>query len=261
MQAVILAGGLGTRISEQTYDKPKPMIPVGGMPILWHIMKLFSHYGINDFIVCAGYKGHVIKEYFHNYALYAHNITVDLAGKKTTYIDYTPPPWTVTVVDTGQESQTGGRLKRILPYLKGDAFFMTYGDGLGDVDIRALQTFHESHGKLVTVTAVNPLGRFGALNLSGDQVVRFHEKPAGDSVNYKAWVSGGFFVLHRRVLDYISADETVLEHHVLPKIADKGQLMARRHPGFWHPIDTLRDLNYMEGLWRSGEAPWKVWKD
>lgn len=260
MQVVILAGGLGTRISEQTYDKPKPMIPIGGMPILWHIMKIYSHYGFNDFIICIGYKGHVIKEFFHHYSMYAHNLTVDLANKKTTYIDHAPPPWTVTIVETGPETQTGGRLKRIEPYLKGDEFLMTYGDGLADVNVGELVSFHRAHGKMATVTAVNPLGRFGALNLSGDQVVRFHEKPSGDSMNYKAWVSGGYFVFHRRMLDYISGDSTVLEQHVLGRISDKGQLMARKHPGFWHPVDTPRDLAYMETLWRSGEAPWKIWE-
>jgi len=256
MKAVILAGGLGTRISEETHLRPKPMIEVGGMPLLWHLMKIYSHHGVNDFIVCCGYKGYVIKEYFHNYALHRSDITFDMRDGSMQVHDSVVEPWRVTLVDTGELTLTGGRLKRIAPYVAGEeAVFVTYGDGLSDVDIAGSLAFHHSHGKLATVTAVQPPGRYGALDLSGTEVRAFEEKPVGDG----GWISGGFFVLNPQVLDDIEGDETSFEGRPLEGLAERHELEAYLHDGFWQPMDTLRDRNQLEALWASGKAPWAVW--
>ena len=257
MKAVLLAGGLGTRISEESHLKPKPMIEVGGRPILWHIMKLYSHYGFNDFIVCLGYKGYVVKEYFANYVLHNADLTVDLAGGSVEYHATNHEPWRVTLVDTGAETMTGGRIKRVADYLpKDEPFFLTYGDGVADIDIRALLDFHKAHGKQATVSAVSPPGRFGALEIVEGAVKRFIEKPPGDN----GLINGGFFVLEPSVIDRIAGDSTVWELEPLESLARDGQLMARPHDGFWAAMDTLRDKNTLEALWTSGEAPWKLWK-
>ncbi|MDB5452296.1 MAG: rfbF [Caulobacteraceae bacterium] len=254
MKTVILAGGLGTRISEESHLKPKPMIEIGGRPILWHIMKLFSHYGFNDFIVCLGYKGYVIKEYFANYVLHNADLTVDL-GKGTTEFHATNhEPWRVTMVETGADTMTGGRLKRVADYLTpGEPFFFTYGDGVADVDLAALAAFHRAHGKEATVTAVAPPGRYGALEINDGRVDRFIEKPPGDN----GLINGGFFVLQPQVVARISGDEMPFENAPLESLAHDGQLMAFRHDGFWAAMDTLRDKNQLEALWSSGEAPWR----
>jgi glucose-1-phosphate cytidylyltransferase len=257
MKAVLLAGGLGTRISEESHLKPKPMIEVGGRPILWHIMKLYSHYGFNDFIVCLGYKGYVVKEYFANYVLHNADLTVDLAKGSVEYHATNHEPWRVTLVDTGAETMTGGRIKRVADYLpKDEPFFLTYGDGVADIDIRALLDFHKAHGKQATVSAVSPPGRFGALEIVEGAVKRFIEKPPGDN----GLINGGFFVLEPSVIDRIAGDSTVWELEPLESLARDGQLMARPHDGFWAAMDTLRDKNTLEALWTSGEAPWKLWK-
>jgi glucose-1-phosphate cytidylyltransferase len=254
MKVVILAGGLGTRISEESHLKPKTMIEIGGRPILWHIMKLFSHYGFNDFIVRLGYKGYVIKEYFSNYVLHNADLTVDLAKGSVEYHATNHEPWKVTLVDTGAESMTGGRLKRVASYLDpGEPFFLTYSDGVADLDLRALADFHRGHGRDATVTAVSPPGRFGALEIVDDQVQRFVEKPSGDN----GLINGGFFVLNPTVIDRIAGDDTVWEQEPLIGLARDGQLAAFRHDGFWAPMDTLRDRNTLEALWASGEAPWR----
>ncbi|WP_395671819.1 glucose-1-phosphate cytidylyltransferase [Phenylobacterium sp.] len=254
MKTVILAGGLGTRISEESHLKPKPMIEIGGRPILWHIMRLFSHYGFNDFVVCLGYKGYVVKEYFANYVLHNADLTVDLAKGSIEYHSTHHEPWRVTLVDTGEETMTGGRLKRVAPYLPAGApFFLTYGDGVADLDLKALADFHRAHGRAATVTAVVPPGRYGALDIQDGQVQRFVEKPPGDN----GLINGGFFVLQPEVVDRIAGDATVWEQEPLTGLAADGQLMAHRHTGFWAPMDTLRDKNILEGLWASGEAPWK----
>lgn len=257
MKAVILAGGLGTRISEESHLRPKPMIEIGGRPIIWHIMKLFSHHGFNEFIVCLGYKGYVAKEYFSNYVLHNADITVDLAKGGIEYHTTNHEPWRVTLVDTGAETMTGGRLKRVAEYLDPDEpFFLTYGDGVADVDLKALAAFHRAHGKEATITAVAPPGRYGALDIVGDRVERFVEKPPGDN----GLINGGFFVLEPRVVDRIAGDATTFEQEPLMALARDGQLMARRHDGFWAAMDTLRDKNNLEALWASGQAPWRVWK-
>jgi glucose-1-phosphate cytidylyltransferase len=254
MKTVILAGGLGTRISEESHLKPKPMIEIGGRPILWHIMKLFSHYGFDDFIVCLGYKGYVVKEYFANYVLHNADLTVDLARGAVEYHATKHEPWKVTLVDTGEETMTGGRLKRVARYLdKDEPFFLTYGDGVADLDLAALAAFHRSHGKDATVTAVAPPGRYGALEIVDDQVQRFIEKPPGDN----GLINGGFFVLDPKVIDRIDADETIWEQGPLMGLAADHQLMAYRHDGFWAAMDTLRDKNVLEAMWASGEAPWR----
>jgi len=256
MKAVILAGGLGTRIMEESGARPKPMIEIGGRPMLWHIMKIYSHHGINDFIVCLGYKGFVIKEYFANYFLHMADVTVDMAANRTEIHHKHAEPWRVTLVDTGEHTQTGGRLKRVAPYLEGEAdFCFTYGDGLSDVDVGASVSFHRAHGLAATVTAVVPPGRFGAIALDGERVVSFHEKPRGDG----GVINGGFFVLKREVLDLIEDERTAWEAGPLNGLARSGQLAAWRHRGFWHPVDTLRDRQYLEGLWAEGKAPWKLW--
>lgn len=256
MKAVILAGGFGTRLSEETHLKPKPMIEIGGKPILWHIMKIYSSYGINDFVVCCGYKGYLIKEYFANYFLHMSDVTFDLAKNDVRIHDHRAENWRVTLVDTGDDVMTGGRIKRISDYVRDDeAFCLTYGDGLADVDVNALIEFHQSQGKLATLTATYPPGRFGALETDGDLVKSFIEKPRGDG----GLINGGFFVLSPRVLDYIESDETVWEQKPLQSLAADGELTAYRHVGFWHPMDTLRDKNHLDGLWDSGNPPWKTW--
>jgi glucose-1-phosphate cytidylyltransferase len=256
MKAVILAGGLGTRLSEETHLKPKPMVEVGGKPILWHILKIYSHFGINEFIICCGYKGYLIKEYFANYFLHTSDVTfhMDIDNHMEVH-QRKSEPWKVTLVDTGELSQTGGRLGRVRPYLNGGSFCFTYGDGLADVNIRALVEHHQREGLQATLTAVQPPGRYGALNLEGNTVQQFQEKPDGDN----AWINGGFFVLEPTVLDRIEGDPTSWEADVLPQLAAEGQLSAYRHPGFWQPMDTLRDRTRLEELWARGQAPWKLW--
>jgi len=257
MKAVILAGGKGTRISEESHLRPKPMIEIGGRPILWHIMNLYAHHGVNDFIIALGYRGHMIKEYFANYVLYSSDVTVDTGRGEIRYHQNYAEPWRVTMVDTGLETQTGGRLKRLARYLDpGEAFCMTYGDGVADVDIRSLVDFHARHGKSATVTAVIPPGRYGALMIEGDEVRSITEKPPGDN----AFINGGFFVLNPEVIDRIDGDETPWELAPLEGLARDGELQAFRHTGFWQPMDTLRDRTTLENMWASGEAPWKVWK-
>ncbi|MGY6038916.1 glucose-1-phosphate cytidylyltransferase [Aeromonas sp. AE23HZ002T15] len=257
MKAVILAGGLGTRLSEETVVKPKPMVEIGGKPILWHIMKMYSAHGINDFIICCGYKGYVIKEYFANYFLHMSDVTFHMAENRMEVHEKRAEPWNVTLVDTGDASMTGGRLKRVAEYVKDDeAFLFTYGDGVSDVDIGASINFHMSHGKLATLTATYPPGRFGALDIQNNQVLSFKEKPRGDG----ALINGGFFVLSPKVIDLIENDATTWEQEPLMALAEQGQLMSYEHSGFWQPMDTLRDKHYLEGLWEKGKAPWKVWK-
>lgn len=256
MKAVILAGGLGTRISEETHLKPKPMIEVGGRPILWHILKIYSSHGINDFVICCGYKGYVIKEYFANYFLHMSDVTFDMSENRMTVLHRKAEPWRVTLVDTGDATMTGGRLLRVYEHVKDEeAFCFTYGDGVADVDISKLIGFHKSHGKLATVTAVQPLGRYGALSLNGTSVEGFIEKPKGDG----GWINGGFFVLSPECVPLIEGDETVWEGSPLGTLAAKGELEAYFHDGFWQPMDTLRDKMQLEELWTSGRAPWKVW--
>lgn len=256
MKAVILAGGLGTRISEETHLKPKPMVEIGVKPILWHIMKIYAQHGINDFIICCGYKGYIIKEYFANYFLHMSNVTFDMSNNTTQIHNHSADPWKVTLVDTGDETMTGGRLKRVADYLQDEQdFCFTYGDGVADIDITALVDFHRQHGKLATVTAVQPPGRYGALDMDGATVRGFAEKPRGDG----SWINGGFFVLSPKCLDYITDDATTWEAEPLVEIAAAGQLQAFRHNGFWQPMDTLRDKNQLEALWASGQAPWKCW--
>ena len=257
MKAVILAGGLGTRISEETHVKPKPMIEIGGKPILWHIMKLYSAHGINEFIICCGYKGYIIKEYFANYFLHMSDVTFDMQKNEMQVHQRNAEPWKVTLVDTGENTLTGGRLKRVKNYLKDDeAFCFTYGDGVADVDISALVKFHQKHGKLATVTAVQPPGRYGALSLDDQLVKGFSEKPKGDGGK----INGGFFVLSPDCLQYIVDDQSSWEGAPLMQIAAEEQLMAFEHEGFWQPMDTLREKNLLESLWESGKAPWKVWE-
>jgi glucose-1-phosphate cytidylyltransferase len=257
MKVVILAGGLGTRISEETVVRPKPMVEVGGKPILWHIMKIYSHYGYNDFIVCLGFKGYMIKEYFSNYFLHMSDVTFDMKQNVMEVHERYVEPWKVTLVDTGADTMTGGRIKRVVPYIGKEPFMLTYGDGVSDIDIGHLVAYHKAHGKFATVTATQPSGRFGALDL-GDkgQVLSFQEKPAGDG----SWVNGGFFVLDPQVLVHLIDDNTIFEKEPLEKLAHDGQLIAHKHRGFWYAMDTLRDKNHLESLWQSGKAPWKVWK-
>jgi glucose-1-phosphate cytidylyltransferase len=256
MKAVILAGGLGTRISEETHLKPKPMIEIGGKPILWHIMKLYSAHGVNEFVICCGYKGYVVKEYFANYFLHMSDITFDMAENRMEVHQRKAEPWKVTLVDTGEDTQTGGRLKRVADYVKNEeAFCFTYGDGVSDVDIRASVEFHRLHGKLATVTAVQPPGRYGALERSGDRVTGFVEKPRGDG----GLINGGFFVLSPKCLEFIEGDHSSWEGEPLTKLAKTGEMMAFAHKGFWQPMDTLREKNHLEELWASGNAPWKIW--
>ncbi len=256
MKAVILAGGLGTRISEETAVRPKPMVEIGGKPILWHIMKMYAAHGINDFIICCGYKGYVIKEYFSNYFLHMSDVTFDLRSDNQMQVHQQfAEPWKVTLVDTGDQTMTGGRLKRVQAYLGEGDFCFTYGDGVSDVDLTKLIAFHEAHGKLATVTAVQPPGRFGALDLKGDAVTSFIEKPHGDGM----YINGGFFVLSPKVLDLIEGDNTIWEKKPLETLAYEAQLNAYRHHGFWQPMDTLRDKQLLDDLWANGAAPWKQW--
>jgi glucose-1-phosphate cytidylyltransferase len=256
MKAVILAGGLGTRISEETHLKPKPMIQIGGKPILWHIMKIYSAHGINDFIICCGYKGYVIKEYFANYFLHMSDVTFDMRSNEMEVHHKFVEPWRVTLVDTGADTMTGGRLKRVAEYLEGEeAFCFTYGDGVSDIDISQLIAFHKEKKVKATLTASIPPGRFGALEFEGDMISRFKEKPRGDG----SMINGGFFVLSPEVIDYIDGDDTVWEDAPVNKLAEEGQLAAFKHNGFWQPMDTLRDHTVLQELWKNGKAPWKVW--
>jgi glucose-1-phosphate cytidylyltransferase len=254
MKAVILAGGLGTRLSEETVVKPKPMVEIGDKPILWHIMKYYSHYGYRDFVVCLGYKGYIIKEWFANYLLHNSDVTIDLKNGKVEMHGTKADDWTITLVDTGDKTETGGRIRRISKHVD-DTFMLTYGDGLSNIDLGKLAAFHKSHGKRATVSAVQPPGRFGALGIEGDTVSSFLEKPRGDG----AWINGGFFVLEPEMFDYIRDDATVWEREPLERAAKEGQLMAFRHAGFWKPMDTLRDKRELDELWSKGSAPWKVW--
>ncbi|PWR20802.1 glucose-1-phosphate cytidylyltransferase [Zavarzinia compransoris] len=256
MKAVILAGGLGTRISEESHLRPKPMIEIGGRPILWHIMKIYAHHGIDDFVICCGYRGYMIKEYFANYVLHNSDVTIDATTGRITYHQTTAEPWKITLVDTGQDTMTGGRLKRVRPYLHPEEpFCMTYGDGVSDLDIRASVDFHRGHGRLATVGAVIPPGRYGALRLDSDFVTDFTEKPPGDN----AFINGGYFVLQPAVLDRIAGDATPWESAPLEGLAKDGELVAFRHTGFWHAMDTLRDKTTLENLWSAGKAPWRLW--
>jgi len=255
VKAVILAGGFGSRLSEETDLKPKPMIEIGGKPILWHIMKGYSAHGVSNFVICLGYKGYVIKEYFANYFLHMCDVTFDIARNEMEVHQSMAEPWRVTLVETGEETMTGGRLQRVLGYVDDGDFCFTYGDGVADVDISALMTFHREHGAIATVTAVQPPGRFGAMEVDGDRILRFQEKPRGDG----AWINGGFFVLSPEVGRYLDGDDTVWEQEPLRRLAEDGQLSSFRHKGFWQPMDTLRDKRHLEELWESGEAPWKVW--
>ena len=256
MKAVILAGGYGTRISEETQGKPKPMIEIGNMPILWHIMKNYSFYGINDFLICCGYKGYVIKEYFANYFLHTSDVTIDVKNNKMDVHKKFGEPWKVTLIDTGIETMTGGRLKRIKSYVDDSSFCFTYGDGVSNVNISELLQFHEEKQTIATITAIQPPGKFGRLNLDQNRVKSFEEKPDGDG----GWVNGGFFVLEPQVFDYLGDDSTIWEREPLEKLAKNNQLSAYKHKGFWHPVDTLWDKNYLEKLWKDGNPPWKIWE-
>ena len=255
MKAVILAGGLGTRISEETSTKPKPMIEIGGMPLLWHIMKMYSTYDINDFIICCGYKGYMIKEYFANYSLHNSDITLDLKENKIEIHHKSVEPWKITLIDTGLDTMTGGRLKKVQSYLDDESFCFTYGDGVSDLNIGDLIKFHKNQKTLATVTGVNPPGRFGAMSVLNNKVIKFQEKPDGDN----NWINGGFFVLEPKVLDYIAEDNTIWEREPLEKLSNEKQLSVYLHSGFWQPVDTLRDKNRLEELWNSNKPPWKSW--
>jgi len=255
MKAVILAGGLGTRISEETHLRPKPMVEVGGRPILWHILKIYAAHGINDFVICCGYKGYVIKEYFANYFLHTSDVTFDMADNSMEVHARKAEPWRVTLVDTGDSTSTGGRLKRVAPYLEGQSFCFTYGDGVADIDITALIAHHRREARWATLTAVQPPGRFGSLAFERGRVLAFEEKPQGDG----SWINGGFFVLEPEVLSTIEGDDSVWERDCLPLIAATGQLNAYEHQGFWQPMDTLRDKQLLDELWQQGRAPWKTW--
>ena len=256
MKAVILAGGLGTRISEETHLRPKPMVEIGGKPILWHIMKIYSSHGINDFVICCGYKGYIIKEYFLNYMSHVSDLTIDLARNETTYSNRRAEPWRITLVDTGEATMTGGRLRRVADHVRNEeAFCFTYGDGVADIDITASIAFHKAHGKAATITAVKPAGRYGALKTAGDQVMGFAEKPRGDG----GMINGGFFVLNPSVISEIADDATTWEAAPLETLAAKGELLAFAHDGFWQPMDTMREKQQLEELWATGQAPWRTW--
>jgi len=256
MRAVILAGGMGTRISEESHLRPKPLIEIGARPILWHIMKMYSAHDVNDFIVCCGYRGYMIKEYFANYSLHMSDVTFDIASNRAEIRQNSAEPWRVTLIDTGDDTMTGGRLRRVQSYLGDEDFCFTYGDGLSDVDLRELIGFHRRHGGLATVTAVQPQARYGALALDGTRVKSFAEKPPGEG----GWINGGFFVLSPKAIDYIAGDDTPWEREPMERLAAEGKLHAFFHRGFWHAMDTLRDKNHLEELWRSGTAPWKIWR-
>lgn len=255
MKAVILAGGLGTRISEESHLKPKPMIEIGGKPILWHIMKIYSAHGIHDFVICLGYRGYMIKEYFANYFLHTSDVTFDMTNNRMEVHQNNAEPWRVTLVDTGENTMTGGRLKRVREYLGDEDFCFTYGDGVSSVDVGRTLAFHREHGKLATVTAVQPPGRFGVLGIEDNLVREFYEKPKGEG----GWINGGFFVLSPKVVDYIAADDTSWELEPMIRLANEGNLAAYHHEGFWQPMDTMRDKQHLEDLWASGKAPWKAW--
>jgi glucose-1-phosphate cytidylyltransferase len=255
LKAVILAGGLGSRISEETNIKPKPLIEIGGMPLLWHIMKIYSAHGINEFVICCGYKGYMIKEYFANYSLHMSDVTFDMQDNSIEVHHKSVEPWKITLVDTGIDTMTGGRLGRVKKFVENDTFCFTYGDGLGNINIRELIDFHKVQGKKATVTAVKPAGRFGALEIEKNNVLNFNEKPLGDG----NWINGGFFILEPKILELIQNDKTIWEKEPIEKLVEQGELAAYKHTKFWHPLDTLRDKNYLEGLWTSGNADWKVW--
>ena len=255
MKAVILAGGLGTRLAEETGTKPKPMVEIGGRPILWHVMKIYSAHGINDFVICLGYKGYMIKEYFANYALHMSDVTIDMRHGTTTVHQNKAEPWTVTLVETGELTQIGGRIKRAIPFIEEETFCVTYGDGVGDVDISEVITHHRKEGRLATVTAAQPPGRFGAIRHDGSRVLAFQEKPEGDG----GWINAGFFVLNTKVGDYIEGDMSVWEREPLERLAADDQLSVHFHRGFWQPMDTLREKQQLEDLWTNGKAPWKTW--
>lgn len=255
MKAVILAGGLGTRMTEETHLKPKPMIEIGGRPILWHIMKIYSAHGVNDFIICLGYKGYLIKEYFANYSLHMSDVTFDFKNNKMVVHEQKTEPWRVTLVDTGEYTMTGGRLKRVSRYLDNEDFCFTYGDGVGDINITELIEFHNKQETLATCTATQPPGRFGTLDMNQNKIVSFDEKPLGDG----AWINGGYFVMSPEVIDYIDGDDTTWEKEPIEKLAKEGKLSAFKHMGFWKPMDTLRDKNQLDEMWNSGKAPWKIW--
>ena len=257
MKVVILAGGFGTRLSEETTLRPKPMIEIGGKPILWHIMKIYSAHGFNDFIICLGYRGHMIKEYFANYSLYNADVTIDLQANHINVHQRRAEPWNVTLVDTGSTSGTGGRLRRVRKYLDDEPFCFTYGDAVSDIDVGALVRFHKEQDRLATVTAIQPASRYGILRFDGDLVTQFREKPAEEA----SWINGGFFVLSPKTIDYIESDEANWEHGPLPRLVDEGRVSVRRHGGFWQCMDTLRDKNHLDQIWESGQAPWKVWAD
>lgn len=258
MKVVILAGGLGTRLSEETDLKPKPMVEIGEYPIIWHIMKIYSYFGFNDFIICLGYKGYLIKEYFANYFLHRADVEVDIQNNEIKYLNSAKETWKISLIDTGLNTMTGGRIKRVRKYLNNKTFMLTYGDGLSNVNITNLVKFHQNRKKIATVTAVQPAGRFGSLSIGPeDNISSFLEKPPGDN----SWVNGGFFVLEPEVIDFIDGDETVWEREPLEKISQNRQLVAYKHGGFWHPMDTLRDKNYLNQIWKSGMAPWKVWNE
>ena len=256
MKAVILAGGLGTRLSEETHLKPKPMVEIGGMPIIWHILKIYSFYGINEFIICCGYKGHLIKEYFSNYYLYTNDITIDIENNKIEALSQNSEKWKITLVDTGENTLTGGRLKRVGDYLdEEESFCFTYGDGVSNIDIKELISFHKNEGRIATLTAVQPPGRFGQIAFQRGKVLSFEEKPKGDN----NWINGGFFVLNKKVIDLIEGDQSIWEEEPLKNLARSGELSAFHHKGFWQPMDTLKDKMLLEELWKNGNAPWKVW--
>lgn len=256
MKVVILAGGQGTRISEETLVRPKPMVEIGGRPILWHIMKIYSHYGFNDFIICLGFKGYMIKEYFSNYFLHMSDVTLNLCDNSVEVHQHYAEPWKITLVDTGMDTMTGGRIRRVAQYIGYETFMLTYGDGVSDINVGDLVSYHRHHGKSATVTVTQPTGRFGAVNIGeADIVASFHEKPAGDG----SWINGGFFVLEPAVMDLLAGDDVFFEREPLETLAVSGQLMAYKHTGFWYAMDTLRDKNHLETLWQSGNAPWKVW--
>jgi glucose-1-phosphate cytidylyltransferase len=257
MKVVLLAGGLGTRLSEETDTKPKPMVEIGGKPILWHIMKIYSQYGFNEFIVCLGYKGYVIKEYFANYFRHQSDLTIDLKNNTTEIHNSTAEPWKISLIDTGVNTMTGGRIKRIQPYIGNEPFLLTYGDGVSDVNLKELVEFHKQSGKLLTVTSIQPTGRFGSLEIDdNNSVQKFVEKPKGDG----AWINAGFFVCEPRIFDFINGDDTIFEKDPLEKIAEMNELKAFKHDGFWKPMDSLRDKYELENLWQSNKAPWKTWK-
>ncbi|MDX2196022.1 MAG: glucose-1-phosphate cytidylyltransferase [Cytophagales bacterium] len=256
MKVLILAGGLGTRLSEETVVKPKPMVEIGGKPILWHIMKIYAHYGYNDFVILLGYKGYYIKEYFHNYFLHQNDLCIDLKANKIEYFNNHSEDWKISLIDTGEHSMTGGRVKRAAPHIAGKPFLLTYGDGVADIDIAKTVNFHQSHGKIMTVTAIQPEGKYGILNFGEDDAVKgFLEKPKGDG----AWINGGYFVCEPQIIDYITDDNTILEREPLENISHHGQMKAYRHTGFWQCMDTLRDKTKLQELWDTGKAPWKVW--